>query len=381
MSLAQSKPRLLLLTHYYPAHRGGIEIVAGQLASRMAGDFSIRWLAADCDPPPDIAEVSCEPQAAWNRLETWGFPWPLWSWCAWKKLKCAVEECDALHVHDFIYPTHLFAILWARKLGKPIVLTQHIGDIDYPNPLLRLILRAINRSVGRWMLGLVSQVVFISSRVQAAFEQYCKFSAPPVYWPNGVDASIFFPVTEDVRMQLKQKHALDVSKPVVLFVGRFVQRKGLDVLKQAVLARPDWQWCFAGWGGIDPESWGGASVRVWRGCSGKKLAELYQLADCFVLPSYGEGFPLVVQESLACGTPVVVSRESVEGMKVIPEGLVSVARDSRNSEPGPWLEAIQKCITEQIPGQRMYYADAAKRRWDWNRLASNYSGLLRSLSK
>jgi glycosyltransferase involved in cell wall biosynthesis len=373
------KPRLLLLTHYYPAHRGGIEIVAGQLASRMAAEFSIRWFAADCDLPPGIDGVRCEPQAAWNGLEARGFPWPIWSWRAWKNLKYAIEECDVLHLHDFIYPAHVFAVLWARKLGKPVVLTQHIGDIDYPSLLPRTILLAINRTIGRWMLSLVTQVVFISPRVKATFEEYCRFSRPPLYWPNGVDTSVFLPVSQAVRLQLRQKHGLQADKPVILFVGRFVQRKGLDILKRAVQTRPDWQWCFAGWGEEKPEIWGGSSVRVWRGLSGRSLAELYQLADCFILPSYGEGFPLVVQESLACGTSVVISRESLEGMTAIPRGLVPVARDSRIAEPGPWLRAIERCLAEQGSEQRMHNAAEARLRWDWSRLTENYIRILKSI--
>src|SRR5574343_903655 len=66
------KPRLLLLTHYYPAHRGGVEIVAGQLAFRLAEQYEILWLAADCDPAPVLPGIRCEPQGVWNKLETKG---------------------------------------------------------------------------------------------------------------------------------------------------------------------------------------------------------------------------------------------------------------------------------------------------------------------
>ena len=39
----------------------------------------------------------------------------------------------------------------------------------------------------------------------------------------------------------------------------------------------------------------------------EKLSLLYNAADLTIVPSYSEGAPLVIPESLACGTPVVAT--------------------------------------------------------------------------
>ena len=376
----QDKERLLLLTHYYPAHRGGVEIVAGELASRLAASHEVLWLAADCDPPPDISGVACRPQRAWNGLETKGLPWPIWSLQGWRNLKRAIAECDILHVHDFIYPANLAAVLLTRRFGKPVVITQHIGDIEYRSLLLRTILKTVNRTLGRLLLGKASQVVFISPRVKTAFETFTRFSAPPVYWPNGVDTQIFRPVAPVARTALRETHGLSTNKPVLLFVGRFVERKGLHFIQQMAQARPGWQWCFAGWGPIDPAGWNLPNVHIWKGLQGESLAALYRLADLLILPSHGEGFPLVVQEALACGTPAVVSEETAAGGPILPGCIIPVPLSPHSPDPAPWLSAIEASLNNKNKEDcRRECAEKADLLWNWAQLADRYGKLFEQL--
>ena len=51
--------KLLMATHFFESHRGGIEIVAGRLAREFARTgIEVTWLATDASPPPD---TTCEP--------------------------------------------------------------------------------------------------------------------------------------------------------------------------------------------------------------------------------------------------------------------------------------------------------------------------------
>ena len=63
-------------------------------------------------------------------------------------------------------------------------------------------------------------------------------------------------------------------------------------------------------------------------------ADLYRLADAYVMPSSGEGFGFVILEALACGIPVVASaadgtREAVRGGEL---GLVVDPQDADGLE-------------------------------------------------
>src|SRR6202008_680383 len=67
---------------------------------------------------------------------------------------------------------------------------------------------------------------------------------------------------------------------------------------------------FAGSGPLDPSVWGLPNVRVYSALSGSTLVPLYRASDVLLLPSVGEGFPLVVQEALACGLRIICGTET-----------------------------------------------------------------------
>src|SRR4029077_19092998 len=101
--------------------------------------------------------------------------------------------------------------------------------------------------------------------------------------------------------------------PLFLFLGRFVEKKGLPVLRELAQRLPQVRLLLAGWGPIDPAAWGLPNVTVVRSPSTGELSALYQAADLLLLPSVGEGFPRSVQEAMACGTPALVGSETAAG--------------------------------------------------------------------
>lgn len=380
------KPRLLLVTHYFPAHSGGVEIVAGQLASRLQDKFDLTWMAAACDPAPHLPGARIEAHPAWNGLERFGLPWPVWGWHGWRALARAVQHSDAIHLHDFIYPASIAALVLSKLFHKPVVITQHIGDIEYRSTALRTVLRLVNRSLGRLALGHADQTIFISPRVKKLFESFTHFPKPPEYWPNGVDTHVFAPLAPLERQALRTRLGIPEGERVILFVGRFVEKKGVALLKEMASLRSDWRWWFAGWGKpgpLHPDTWALPQVTLWKARSGHTLAELYQAADVLVLPSYGEGFPLVVQESLACGTPVVISIDTAHGGPAFPRAIHALAHNPHAPDLRNWLTTLEAVIDAPAP-DRSKTRDAAARfaatEWNWDRLAERYAHLFKQLS-
>jgi glycosyltransferase involved in cell wall biosynthesis len=296
---------VLQISAFFPAHGGGIEVVAGRIAQGLATrGVCVHWMAGGAaqDIPGGASRQGMTTE--WVRSVDFferrlGLPWPVWGVSGIRSLWRNVGKADVVHVHDYLYFPSLCAVLFARLKKKPVVLTQHIGEIGFKSRYKRLLLQGLNRVIGKMLLQAVQGVAFVGQPVKEYFCGFVTFSRPAVLIENGVDHERFHPAPRPPCDGLS-----------FLFVGRFVEKKGIQFLRSCTdLAGVEWN--FVGWGPLSPTAWGAASaaVRVHEHVRGDAVIPFFQQADLLVLPSTGEGFPLVLQEALACGTPVLVSDE------------------------------------------------------------------------
>lgn len=366
--------KILLVSHFFPTRQGGIETVAARLAEAIVAahdDCHIDWFASAPAPPVAFPGLRYRPQAAWHGIEKLSeLPAPLWGLRSLLDLRKAVSQSDAVHIHDVLYCANLLAAHWAQRFDKPLVITQHVGPIPYRSRLLSGLLSALNRRLVRRVLNRARQVVFISPAVADYFKSFCQFSQLPRYIANGVDCTRFTPDGELLSLpEITTTRAR--GGRIFLFVGRFVEKKGLPLLRELCRQTPDDFWLFAGRGADDPGHWRFSNVRVLHDLSGTTLAGCYRAADLLVLPSYGEGFPLVVQEAMACGTPALISDTTADGapdmrQHLHTESLAAPVALTR------WQQRLQ-AFKPYTPTQRMRLASAAQARWSWTQAASEYA--------
>ncbi len=102
------------------------------------------------------------------------------------------------------------------------------------------------------------------------------------------------------------------AKFIVLFVGRFIKLKGVEVLLAAAKnSSQNIFFCFIGDNGplletVEKASQESKNVILIKNIRGKQLVPYYQAADLLVVPSqYEEAFGKVIIEALSCGTPVI----------------------------------------------------------------------------
>ncbi len=309
--------KLLVLSNYFPEKCGGIEFVADNLVQRfrMAG-CQARWVAADLLSHPHVGHADDVPLTVCNFTEEkLGFPYPLPRLRSVKGLRELVAWCDVVHLHDALYAANQWVYGMARRLRKPVVTTQHVALVRYQRGYKNLLQQFAHRTLGRRVLAGSDQVTFVSAVVKTWFETFVRFRRPPLIIPNGVDTELFHPVDVAERAETRAQLQVAEGQPLLVFVGRFTQKKGLHLIREAACRQVNWNWLLIGQGAEEtPSTWGLPNVRVLRPQSQVNLRQYYGAADLLVLPSVGEGLPLVVLEAMACGTPSVAGVETVEAL-------------------------------------------------------------------
>ncbi len=370
---------VLLVTDYYPTHGGGLEIVAGELATRLSNEVEIRWYAAAPAAGSTLQGLTLRPMRCWNGLERhFGLPVPISSPRSLLSIVKAVRATDVVWVHDLIYLANLVAAFSAIVARKPLVITVHVGAIPYRNRAVRQLMAASISLTGRWLLTRAAAVAFVSERVQSEFLARWRLRDQRLI-PNGVDFDTFKRLSQSDRDRVRGELGLP-DRPVVLFVGRFVDRKGLPLLHELAKRMPSIYWLFAGRGPLDPDSWALPNVRVERDRSSQTIAELYGAADLLVLPSLGEGFPLVVSEALAMGLPVLVDPSTIAGCPAVASVAESesvLGADARSR----WATRIGEILGDASGRAAMapLRAEFARSHWDWDRAAAEYARLFAEL--
>ena len=161
----------------------------------------------------------------------------------------------------------------------------------------------------------------------------------------------------------KENVQRDVSKFNFIFVGRVVRDKGIKELIQA-FSKLNEKYSHAhlflvgayedDLDPIDPETRGHIASNPAIEAVGRKnkyeLIDYYSISDCFVFPSYREGFPNTVLEAGAMGLPSIVT--DINGSNEIIEqgknGLIVASKDAE-----ALYSAMEKMLTDNECRQKM----------------------------
>jgi glycosyltransferase involved in cell wall biosynthesis len=231
-------------------------------------------------------------------------------------LKRHITSETVVHLHGVWDPILLATSKIARKVGATYVVTPH--SMLHPWQMKRFI----------WQKKLVFAIGWRRMFMESAFihtlntdeEQYVKafgFGSPIEIIPNGIYPESMNPVNPNPFLK---KYPDLKTTPYILFLSRLHNQKGivhlLDGFEEFAKTNPDTELVLAGpdYGELPIikkklEQMAAANrVQLPGSIYGdEKLGALHG-ASCFALTSLNEGFSVAILEALACGLPVVISK-------------------------------------------------------------------------
>jgi len=203
--------------------------------------------------------------------------------------------------------THGLVASLVGKFIKPIFRKRMIATI---HTIYYLDTKPLIGRIFGWILSSYDRVLFVSNKIREDFANFGIDSGKTGVFTYWADSTRFKPLDKDKAKKMFNWN----GKFVVLFVGRLIKDKGVDVLvKAARMSNKSISYAFITSGSCEEfrAMVGGnlpSNVIYIGPVDYSKLHFYYNAADIFVLPSQGrEGFSRAVLEAALCGTPVVAS--------------------------------------------------------------------------
>jgi len=272
---------------------------------------------------------------------------------------------DVVHLHTAWFWPVARAI--REQTGVPLVYTVHSLDrAEYE----------IGDFVTHWdtqetVICAADRVIALSRDEQELISKYCPAAAERVrIVGNGIDDSA------SARAACKRERT--DKAPLILYSGRFVDRKGIRELFEAIPRvldhAPNARFVLAGGYGSAEEiqrDWLDRSLEPYRSqihftgwLTPDKVAEWYSIADILVMPSWYEPFGMVILEGMLHG--VAIAATSVGGPADILEH-EQTAMLFRPRDAEALTSTVLKFVNDPVLRRRIGQQGArhVRRRWLW----------------
>jgi glycosyltransferase involved in cell wall biosynthesis len=209
--------------------------------------------------------------------------------------------------HGLWTPTNLQAAMFSRRVGCPLVIQPH-GMLSPWALQHHRYRKAIAGAVFQWRDLENATALIATSEAEFRIFRALGLNQPILVSPNGIDRPEF----------LCSHRVKNNDQGVALFLGRLHPVKGLDNLLEAWshIKPVNWKLIIAGpdEGGYQShlqylvEKLGICDVIFNGPVFDDEKAELFKMADVFVLPSHTENFGVSVLEAMSYGLPIVTTK-------------------------------------------------------------------------
>jgi glycosyltransferase involved in cell wall biosynthesis len=243
------------------------------------------------------------------------------------------ENSSVVIVNGWSYSSNLMTIFFSRLFGKKIWLRCD-------NPLNQELLRSkkilfIKKIILKYILFnfFIDKCLYTGTESKLFFKYYGVSETKLLYTPHAVDNSYFETQHDELKKnkdQLKKKFGLPVEKKIILFSGKYIEKKKpLDLLRAfAMLDTNKYSLVMVGEGELRNEMEKYIQQNSLRNVyltgfiNQSAISEYYEMADLFVMCSgIGETWGLSVNEIMNFEKPVLVSKICGCSIDLVKEGI------------------------------------------------------------
>lgn len=221
------------------------------------------------------------------------------------------EDFDVIHAHDWL--SFAAGMEAKRASGKPLIVHVHATEFD----------RTGGHRVNSFVYGIEKEgmeeadaVIAVSNFTKNMIVKHYGIKPEKIHVVHNAVGSLSEGGASTELQRLKKN-----GTKIVLFVGRITLQKGPDYFirtaERVLEYNPNVIFIMAGSGDMERRI---MEEAAWLRISDKvlftgflrdaELAEVYRAADLYVLPSVSEPFGISVLESIAHGTPALISKQS-----------------------------------------------------------------------
>ncbi len=313
------------------------------------------------------------------------FRHPVYEWRKGGRLIEYLRSHDvrAVILFGYRYLSFLRVIRYCRRTGIPAFV--HNDSNIHGDRHMPAWKRALKSAMYRGWLTQVSGVMSMGDYGDQFFLRYGadRVRLYQVPWP--VDQEYHAQVNEERLQRFRQKFGLSAHRRYLLYSGRLVAVKRVDLFIDAFAAiaaqRPDWDLMIVGEGVLGEElrQRVPATLRsrvLWTGfLDGDEPALAYNAADVLVLPSDFEPWALVIQEAMAAGLAIVASNVVGAARELIQD-----KSSGRIFPAGQLASLIDAMMDVTDPMNLERYQEASRRALaDWSRTTNPIDEVRRAL--
>lgn len=232
-------------------------------------------------------------------------------------------------VHDVVNLEYQSTMQWTNKLSNTLLFSRSVkrADIIWTNSL------------------------YTKNKVEQYFPvRKCQH----IFTGCAVNRNIYHPHALSEQEKRAIKESLGIKGPFILFVGSLEPRKNLSFLLSLMpelYSRYHLQLVVVGGHGwknsnisqtINNEEIPKESLVFCGFITNERLAQLYNIADCFVSASLNEGFGMPQLEALLCGCPIITAHNSA--MIEVAQGKVG-AQTIEGYDKEVWTSCIANVVS------------------------------------